>query len=530
MTTISNLFMKLNLTTTYRVSVFLVLLSLLMTAGRVQGQTKRRIEIERANTLEFAEDIDSSAQRLIGNVRLRHQQVLMFCDSAYSYQDKNMVDAFGNVHIIQGDTIHLYGNFLNYNGDTKIARVRENVKLVDQSITLTTDSLDFDLNTNVGYYTTGGEIIDTANVLTSRIGRYFSNDNLFYFRDSVKVDNNEFTLYADTLKYNSATERVIMVGPTTIESKNEDGELYSEDGWYDTRLNVAELYKASKLRRNDQLLEGDTLYYSQNSGNGEAHHSVRLTDLENKTIITGRYALYNEISNKAIVTDSAVFMQYSDTDTLFMHADTLRSIPDTSSVDEDSKLFLAYYNVRFYRHDLQGQCDSLTYQMSDSTISMFDDPVLWSQNNQMTAEKVSLISNETDPDLVMMEHNAFIISEEDKLKYNQINGKNMVGYIRNNHLYKVDVNGNGRSYYYAKDEEKYVGLNMVESSNIVINMKDSHINNITFVTKPDASMIPLNELDPEASKLKGFNWRYKERPKNKTDIFPREKEEEVIPD
>jgi len=172
----------------------------------------------------------------------------MFCDSAYSYRDSNMVDAFGNVHIVQGDTLNLYGNKINYSGDNKLAKVRGNVKLVDKSITLTTEALDFDLASNIGYYTTGGKIVDTANVLTSITGKYYSNDNLFFFKDSVVLTNKDFVLRADTLKYNSQTERAFIVGPTTITGTNKDGVLYSENGWYDTRTNISELYKASKLQ------------------------------------------------------------------------------------------------------------------------------------------------------------------------------------------------------------------------------------------------------------------------------------------
>ena len=483
-------------------------------------QKRRKIVIDDAASLSYNEKIIANAQRLIGHVKLHHQGVVMTCDSAYSYTDKNMVEAFGNVHIVQGDTLNLYGQFVKYDGDSRMAKVRRDVKLVNKTITLTTDSLDFNMNTNIGYYNHGGKIVDTANVLTSWIGRYYADRDLFFFKDSVKVTNKDFVMHADTLEYQSEKERVIIVGPTTIIGTRQKGKLFSRSGWYDTQTNISELYKDSRLERNDQILEGDTLYYNKTTGDGRAFHKVKLTDLKNHTVITGKRAIYNEISDKAMVTDSALFMQYSKKDTLFMHADTLRSVPDTSlTKKEDKKIFLAYYGVRFFRADLQGECDSLAYRMKDSTIEMYHDPVLWSQNNQMTADVVKMTTHEKSPDIVNMEKNAFIISEEDSAKFNQISGKDMIGYIRNNNLYKVEVNGNGRSIYFAKDKDKYIGLNRVESSNINIYLIDGHINNITFITRPDAKMLPLDDVNTGETRLEGFEWRPDERPKNRYDIF-----------
>jgi lipopolysaccharide export system protein LptA len=502
--------------------------SLLIQATQPQDvKKKRRIDIENADLYTYDEKIKANAERLIGNVRLRHIDVLMFCDSAYSYRDSNMVDAFGNVHIVQGDTLNLYGNKLNYNGDNKLAKVRGNVKLIDKSITLTTEALDFDLASNVGYYTTGGKIVDTANVLTSITGKYYSNDNLFFFKDSVVLTNKDFILRADTLKYNSRTERAFIVGPTTITGTKSEGVLYSEDGWYDTRTNVSELYKASKITNKDQILEGDTLFYDRTTGNGRGKHRVLLTDTTNKVFIRGKYGIYNEKSKIAFVTDSAMFIQYGEKDTLYMHADTLQTKPDTtfiqkdtSKVKSDAKFFMAYRKVRFFKTDLQGECDSLSYQMKDSTIYMFYDPVLWSQKNQMTAEKIQYISKNPDPDIARLEKNAFIIMSEDSMRFNQISGKLIVGQIFDNKLRYADVNGNAQTLYYLKENNNYTGMNRLTSSKIKIHLKENQIDTIRFFPKPEGKTIPLKELKPLETRLGGFIWRESERPVNKEDLYP----------
>jgi lipopolysaccharide export system protein LptA len=464
--------------------LLLPFLSVLIQAIQPQDiKKKRRIDIENADLYTYDEKIKANAERLIGNVRFRHNDVLMLCDSAYSYRDTNMVDAFGNVHIIRGDTLNLYGDKLNYNGNNKLAKVRGNVKLIDKSITLTTDALDFDLAGNIGYYTTRGKIVDTANVLTSITGKYYSNENLFFFKDSVVLTNKDFVLHSDTLKYNSKTERAFIVGPTTITGTKKEGVLYSEDGWYDTRKNVAELYKASKITNKDLILEGDTLFYDRATGNGRGKHRVKLTDTTNKVVVNGKYGIFNEKSKIAFVTDSAVFVQYGEKDTLYMHADTLRTKPDTLFVKKDTsdlkkkdaKFFMAYRKVRFYKSDLQGECDSLSYQMKDSTIFMFYDPVLWSKKDQMTAEKIQYISKNPGPDIARLERNAFIIMSEDSMRFNQISGKLIVGQIFDKKLRYADVNGNAQTLYYLKENNNYTGMNRLLSSKIRIHMKDNQI-------------------------------------------------------
>jgi lipopolysaccharide export system protein LptA len=503
----------------------LVIASLFIQAIQPQDiKKKRRVDIENADLYTYDASIIANAQRLIGNVRFRHNGALMFCDSAYSYSDSNKFDAFGHVHIIQGDTIHLYGDKMFYNGDIRLARFINNVKMLDKSITLTTNALDFDLNSNIGYYNDRGKIVDTANVLTSIIGRYYSNDNMMFFKDSVLVVNKDFILHADTLKYNSKTERAFIVGPTTITGTGKDGVLYSERGWYDTRKNLAELYKSSKITNKSQVLEGDTLFYDRATGNGRGKYRVTLTDTTNKVVIKGKNGVYNENTKIAFVTDSAIFVQFSKKDTMYMHADTLQTRPDDAdSLRKDDKYFMAYRGVRFHKTDLQGRCDSLGYRMRDSTLMMFYDPVLWSEKDQMTAEKIKFVSKNPDPDYAYLDNNAFLVMQEDSFKFNQISGKSIVGQIFANKLRVADVNGNAQSLYYLKDKNRYSGMNRLLSSKIKLHLTDNKIDSIRFYPKPEGKTIPIKELKSEDTELDGFLWRDSERPVNKNDLYPIDK-------
>jgi lipopolysaccharide export system protein LptA len=394
--------------------------------------------------------------------------------------------------------------------------------MIDKSITLTTDSMDFDLNTNIGYYNQGGKIVDTTNVLTSIIGRYYSNDNMLFFKDSVVVTNKDFVLRADTLKYNSETERAYIVGPTTIKGTKKDGVLYSERGWYDTRKNIAELYKASKITNKTQVLEGDTLFYDRASGNGRGKHRVTLSDSTNRVVVKGKVGEYNENTKIAFVTDSAMFIQYGKKDTMYMHADTLFTRPDTADLKKgkDGKYFMAFRKVRFHKPDLQGQCDSLSYRMKDSTLLMFYDPVLWSKENQMTAEKIQFVSKTPDPSIAHLENNAFLVMSEDSFKFNQISGKSIVGQIFMNKLRIADVSGNAQTLYYLKDKDRYSGMNRLLSSKIKLHLTENRIDSIRFYPKPEGKTIPMRELQAEDKELEGFRWRPTERPLNQYDLYP----------
>jgi lipopolysaccharide export system protein LptA len=611
------------------ISLFLIVAFHVVSGSLPQPESKkRRIELLWADVTAHDSKINAFANRFLGNVRFSQNNVLLNCDSAYFYSDSNKVDAYGRVHIIQGDSLNLWGDRIKYDGNSRIAKINGNVKLVNKSITLTTDELIFDLKENIGNYITWGKIVDTSNVLVSKIGRYYSKEDLFFFKDSVKLTNKDFILSADTLKYNSKTERVFIVGPTHIVGTTKEGTLYSERGWYDTRTNIAELYKASKLIGKEQSLQGDTMYYSRNAGTGRALSKVILSDTTNHVAITGRKGTYNEKTKIAFVTDSAIFMQFSKSDTLFLHADTLKSIPDiskkevakkinveqlvakksakalsaiqslpkdsgkvlknllvntidtllakkdtlksallaevkkrphlrdsisavadTSKIlgkvanllnaklsgkdslatasdtlkskdDKDNKIFMAYHRVRFYKKDLSGICDSLSYQMKDSVMRLYSDPVLWSDVHQLSADKIEYRPHKPGPDIAKLDNNGFIVSKEDSLKFNQISGKLLIGYIINKELKTIEVNGNAIALYYLKNKDRYSGMSKMESSKINVHLLKSKIDSISFFPKPEGKLTPMKDLIVEEAKLKGFVWRESEKPKDRFDIFP----------
>jgi len=494
-------------------SVFIGLAFLFLVPQWALAQQKKRVEIIQAGSLEQSEDV-ANAQRLLDSVIIKHEGILMYCDSAYTYEGTNRVDAFGHVHINQGDTLHLFARKVFYDGDKSFAQAINNVKLINRDNTLYTDTLDYDMTQNIGYYNHFGRIVDSTNTLTSKVGRYYVNDNIAHFTDSVVGFSESYTMESEDIQYNTETEVIFFNGPTTF--RDSVNTLYAEDGWYNTVTGEADLKQMPRISNETQLLTARQILFKQTNGDGFAYGNVHLEDFENRTIVQGNYASYNEQIERATVTDSAVFISYNATDSLFLHADTLRTIPDTI---EGENIIKAYYGVRFYRTDIQGICDSLIYFTKDSVVQLWGQPVLWSETNQLTADKMELVQHANAPDEMRMFKNAFIISQQDSIRFDQIKGRDMIGYVVNGKLDHMDVNGNGQTLYYAREKEEIIGMNRAESSNISIRFKNGKIYRIVFLKQPEGELNPLQKLNQSDEKLSNFNWYINLRPLSKTDIF-----------
>lgn len=478
------------------------------------AQTKKRVNIERADKMQFNKQIISNANRLIGNVKITHEDIVMFCDSAYSYSDTNMVDAFGNVHIIKNDTLNMYAHFVNYNGDSKWAIAKNNVRLENKGTTLKTDVLNYDMVANIGYYNNYGTLVDSVNTLYSRIGEYYANDDRAYFKQEVEGQTPSYRILSDTLIYEPTSGKAIIVGPTTC--YNEKDTLYAVDGFYSTKESYAELHRYPIIRTEGRHVTAESIFFKQQSSDGLAVGDASIQDYNQKLIIKGNRIKYNNLRQEAFVTDSAHALLYSNIDTLYMHADTLRSYQDTIP---NEKVLLGYYGVQFFRQDLQGKCDSVAYFTADSTLQMHHFPVVWSQTNQLSSDYMEMLIIDSIHQEFHLKNNSFIIAQEDSIRFNQIKGRNMIGYISNRELHRINVDGNGQSVYYAYDSKGLIGLNKALGSKIGIGLKESKVNKIVFYTNPDGQLIPPVGINKEDRMLSDFNWQEKIRPLSIYDIF-----------
>lgn len=491
------------------------MLLILMFHPTTRAQQPRQIELVRADRMRDGSHIGEDVRRLINNVHFRHEDTDMYCDSAYLFSATNSIRAFGNVHIQASDTVHIYGDMLDYNGNTRLAELTGNVKMVDPQMTLTSKQLYYDLDENTAWYRTGGRIVDLENVLTSREGFYYADLKHFFFKDDVVLTNPEYVMHADTLKYNTMTEVAYFFGPTTIVS--EENTIFCRNGWYDTRNDIARFSKDAWFTNQEQSLTGDTLFYDRNLGYGRADNNIVMRDSVQNTVITGHFAEHFEKDGMSVVTREALMIHIADNDSLFLHADTLRSV-----IDENNELrwVYAYNRVRFFRHDIQGLCDSLVYSFNDSIIYLYHEPVLWTDVHQLTAQRIEIKTSDEEVETIELFDAAFIVSEEEEVGFNQVKGRNMKGYFRDNEMWRIDVYGNGETLYFVREEDgAVVGLNKALSSDIIIYIEDNKVTGIRFLSQPEATMIPPEEITEEDRELRNFRWLIDRRPFSREDVF-----------
>lgn len=460
--------------------------------------------------------LGKDARKLLGNVQLKHEDIVMSCDSAYFYSESGSVDAFSNVRISQGDTLTLTGDFAHYNGETKEARVRNNIILKNKESTLETDSLNYYRPEGIATYHGGGVLIQEDNQLTSGRGRFLLDTEIFFFMDSVEIINPDNIIYTDSLKYDSQNERSYFSGPTEI--FNDERYIYCENGWNDMKENISFLTENAYMEQDGRILRGDTIYYEANAGFGRAKSNVSMVDSVENMTLKGNYGLYYSENEAMMITDSALMIQVDGPDTMYVHADTLRSFQNTDSLGI-GRILQAYYKVKIYRPDLQVMCDSLIYIESDSAFDFFGEPVLWAEENQLTASQIRVIMKDQQLQRMEMTGVALVISEKDSTKYDQMRGKEMTGYFVENRLSRIKVTGNGQTIYYATDEDEIVGANKTECSDLVIYLKDNKISKVSYMTKPDGTYYPLELFPAGEAILSDFKWVEEWRPRDYMDVF-----------
>ena len=478
------------------------------------AQEKKKIELKRADVLEYDESIGDGARRLIGNVQFEHEGTLMDCDSAYLYSN-NSLDAFGNVYINKGDTMFMWCDKLFYDGNTKKARAQENVKMDDGEMVLESNIVHYDLETDIANYFLGGKITSDKDTLTSLNGVYYSNQNNFLFTESVELRNPKYVMNCDSMVFNTKTEVSFFMGPTTIVS--DENTIYCENGWYDTKNDMSQFNENAIMYAKNQSITGDSIFYDRKNGFGVAVCNVVVTDTVEKVIIEGDQAQYFTVEDRIVMTQRARLKQNMDGDTIYLHADTLRSYKDTIL---ERRILFAYHKVQFYKDDMQGRCDSLVYSYVDSTIRMYTDPIIWSEENQLTADSIWIQMRQSKIDKLYMRQNSLIVSEEDSAMFNQIQGRHMIGHFKETKLKTVQVNGNGETLYYTGEEGKDPdSVNRSESSDLTIHLDSNKVEKIVFLGQPSATLFPLKDVNLSEMKLSGFQWFQDLRPMTQWAIF-----------
>jgi lipopolysaccharide export system protein LptA len=490
---------------------------------------KRKVEILHVDVWRGMKQGDEMVDRLIGNVRILHNETTMTCDSAYVYPN-NRLEAFGRV-VVNKDTTWLFGDYMDYEGSADVGKVRGRlVTLLDGKTRLRTQFLDFNTATNIAFFFNGGVIDNEQNLLESKQGHYYSNEKLAIFQNKVEMKNEEYRIKSDSLHYLTEQDIATFFKQTCI--WHEDGFLSFRQGYYDKPNDHFFMSNHVYMMNEKQEAWSDSAHYYRSQKEGEMFDNVQLYDSTQHAMSLGDYAKLYEDRDLAYMTKNPVgvlFSEKPEDDTMFIKADTLlvRRIANTDSttlmLDSARKYLHAFFNVTFYHPDIQGACDSLTYNAIDSLGEMFYDPILWNKENQLTAEKMEIYQKNNQLHHLDMIGAGFIASQDDSLKsyYNQIKGKLIVAHFDQNDLYKVDVFGAGQTVYYLRDSLKLTGTLSATGVDIFFYIKNRTIQKINYVAGTDSKVVPPKDIDVKELTLKGFSWQQARRPKSRYDITRR---------
>lgn len=479
-----------------------------------QKQDKKKLNY-RAETLTNGSREGETFKKLIGNVVFEQEGTTIYADSAYFFDQRNLAEAYSHVRIIHEDSSVITSDTLIYDGDNKLSQLRNNVVYTSDSANLYTDNLDYDASTKVAHFFDGGTLVQGNNTLTSRLGYYNEREKIATFYHKVELINPEYILRCDTMTYNTVTKIATFKGPTKIIS--EDGSVLTtnEGGKYNATTQKS-TFARSKIETSSYTLTAERIDSDKSSSFDSATGNVVLIGKENDVTILGDHGLYWKESGTIKIYDNALMKKVFEDDTLHLSADTLLVREDTQGVDNTNDILLAYNHVKLFMDNLQGKADSMAYHVIDSTIHFYNDPVLWHSASQITADSVDVILKNEDIDQMHMNQNAFIIQEDTLKNHNQLKGRKMVAYFKENEIDHLTVDGNSESIYFVIDDNlKLVGMNHIKCSNMHIQMEDDSVATITVYVKPTGVFQPPHRITEENKKLENFRWRILERPTKK---------------
>ena len=487
-----------------------------------QQQDTSYVYLIHSDVIRFDEVINPDANRLIGNVVFRHDSMYMYCDSALFYQKQNRFSAYHNVRAEQGDTLFLYGDSLFYDGNTKLLRVRDHVRLENKSMILLTDSLNYDRNTGLGWFFDGGTLLDEESTLISQYGQFDTNTKLATFMDGVSMESPDYTLTTDTLNYNTDTHIAFLNSPATI--VNEGNVINTSHGRFNTQSNNAVLLDRSVVEQNggENRMTGDSIVYDKEGGEMQGFGDVIINNYKDKVDVQGEYVYYNQNIDSAVVTGRALLIEYSAGDSLFMHADTFRLVTFYNQAGDTviERQVRGFRRVRAYRPDMQMVADSMVFTTADSSLTLFHDPIVWNEGQQVLGEKIIFYMNDSTIDWAHVIGQALFVQRNDTIHYNQITGREMKAYFKNSEIDKTDVIGNVRAVFYPLDgDSAMIGMNTTESSNLTVFFVDRAVDRIAIHSRSNGVMYPMEKIDPTKMYLPNYQWFGRIRPTSPEDVF-----------
>ena len=484
----------------------------------------RFVQVIKANKfIRIKQEVGGDLNLLVGSVLMKQNNTLFYCDSAIQNIFINQIEAFGNIHINDNDSVHTYSQYMKYDGNTRIAQLKNKVKLTDGKGVLTTESLEYQVDPKIGTYLEGGKVVNEKSVLTSKIGIYYADKREVYFQTNVKLVDPEYRMSTDTLLYNVNTEIANFVSPTVIN----DGKtrILTKSGYYDLKKGNASFTKRPIIIDSVQTVIADSIYYNKITGEGIANGDVFYKDSAQGISMKSGAALFNNQSKTINAYKRPLMALKQNQDSIYIAADTLYSAylkkDSTKKILVDTiRFFRAYPNVKIFSDSLQGKSDSLFYSAFDSTFSFYKEPIIWAQGSQISGDTIYLVTRNKKADQIFVNENAFSINKTNEGLFNQLKGTNMNGQFIEGEIDFLRVKGNGESLYYLQDEDSsYIGMNYAMADAIVMKFFKKELKRVSWVSGVSGATYPMNKIPDEKKQLRNFKWQEALRPKTIADLL-----------
>lgn len=536
----------------------------------------RQVELRQEDVFMYCDTaiiIDNNVTAF-GNVIIQQGDSLnVFADSLSYKGDRRVADFYGNV-ILESSDQKLFTNQLNYNVENKVATYysgamltnketqltskrgyyyiendeaffKDSVVIIDPEFVLRSDTLKYNTETEIatflgptlitqdsariycekGFYNLenrsaefyqNAEYVKGEQIAIAKKIKYDGNKKEVRLEEDAVFKENDKIATADVIRYEEETEITHLEGNAIYQDP--DQYIESDIILYNQREETFASKGRSKLLDPPQILIADQIDYNKESERGIAQGNVVWIDTVENITVECEHADYNKTTDYLIASGGRPFVtSLVDEDTMYLSSDTLISFREPG---EDSlRTMLAYQNVKIFKADLQAVCDSLSYSSVDSIFRFYQDPIIWSDTTQFTADTVNMFMKDDQIHRIYLINDAFIINSPDETFFNQIKGKDITAMFKDNELRRMKVNGNAESVYYARDDEDaYIAVNKTKSSRMLVFFGNNEIDDIRFYKKPEATLSPMKQTNHEALKMQGFNWQTQLRPITVADL------------
>lgn len=506
--------------------------------------TMRVIQIVKGNSMRFITlDSLNEVETIAGDVILREGLTVFYCDSASLNKRTNILEAFGNIHINDNDSIQTYAQYLKYIGNDRMAYLKKKVKLADnKGGILLTDDLDYNLRSGIATYNNGGQITNARTILNSNAAVYHADTKDVFFKKNVHLVDPKYDIRTDSLEYNLRTETANFIAPTHIVSK--DGVIDTRSGTYNLKTGEAIFYGRTAFHDSTHSGIADKMFYDEKTHTIQMEGNGKLVDSANKVTVLGNLIYLNTVQNSFLATSKPVMVLYREGDSTYIAADTLFSglkkydslerkmvtLSDTlkktaaikvNGKDTTIRYFLAFYHVRIFNDSLQAVSDSLHYSTVDSTFKLFGQPVVWNNKTQLTGDTIYMFTERQKAKRLYVFNNGILINQATASMFNQIAGRTVNGYFNNGLIDYVRVKGSpAESIYYPQDDDSaFIGMNRSSGDVIDVYFVKKELNKVKFVNNVNGTLYPLLQIPPDQKQLKSFKWQDGRRPKSKLELF-----------